>query len=142
MTNNTTTMNLSITFNFYFSCSHVSCIFALAVVLQFSTCWHCWKQEIAAITTSTWRDERTGTTRKNACDRETMRMMKIRAVIIFIIAQVVLAKEHTSGRSTNIVVEDRAIRHNRNIVTNSLSNRGLLKVIHMEGPAGNASLLA
>ena len=37
-------------------------------------------------------DKRTGTTRKNACDQETMRMMKIRAVIIFIIAQVVLAK--------------------------------------------------
>ena len=35
-------------------------------------------------------DKRTGTTRKNACDRETM--MKIRVVIIFIIAQVVLTK--------------------------------------------------
>ena len=35
-------------------------------------------------------DKRTGTTRKNACDRETM--MKIRAVITFIIAQVVLTK--------------------------------------------------
>ena len=33
-----------------------------------------------------------GTTRENACDRETMRMMKIRVVIMFIIAQVVLAK--------------------------------------------------
>ena len=37
-----------------------------------------------------WRDERTTTPRKNACNRETM--MKIRVVIIFIIAQVVLAK--------------------------------------------------
>ena len=35
---------------------------------------------------------RIGTTRKNACNRETMRMMKIRVVIIFMIAQVVLAK--------------------------------------------------
>ena len=31
-------------------------------------------------------------TRKNACNRETTRMMKIRVVIIFIIAQVALAK--------------------------------------------------
>ena len=52
----------------------------------------CWKQEITATTTSTWRDERTGTTRKNACNRETMRMMKIRAVMMFMIAQVALAK--------------------------------------------------
>ena len=43
-------------------------------------------------------DKRTGTTRKNACNRETM--MKIRVVIIFIIAQVVLTK-HTSRRSMN-----------------------------------------
>ena len=57
--------------------------------------------------TSTWRDEWTGTTRKNACNRETMRMMKIRVVIIFIIAQVALTK-HTSRRSVNTVVEDRA----------------------------------
>ena len=35
-------------------------------------------------------DKRTGTTRKNACSRETM--MKIRAVIMFIIAQVALTK--------------------------------------------------
>ena len=35
-------------------------------------------------------DKRTGTTRKNACKRETM--MKIRVVLIFIIAQVVLTK--------------------------------------------------
>ena len=52
-------------------------------------------------------DERTGTTRKNACDRETM--VKIRLAIIFVIAQVVLTK-HTSRRSISIVVEDRAIR--------------------------------
>ena len=36
----------------------------------------CWKQGFTATTTSTWRDEQTGTTRKNACDPETM--MKIR----------------------------------------------------------------
>ena len=46
---------------------------------------------------STWRKERTTTTGKNACNQETMR--KIIVVIIFIIAQVVLAKEHTSRRS-------------------------------------------
>ena len=61
----------------------------------------------------------TVTTRKNACNRETM--VKIRLAIIFIIAQVVLTK-HTSRRSINIVVEDRAIRYNRNIVTNCLPN--------------------
>ena len=58
--------------------------------------------------------EDTGTTRKNACNRETMRMMKIRVVIIFVIAQVVSIK-YTSRRSINITVEDRAIRCNRNI---------------------------
>ena len=52
-----------------------------------------------ATTTSTWRNERTATTRKNACNRETM--MKIRAVITFIIAQVALAREHASRRSTD-----------------------------------------
>ena len=52
-------------------------------------------------------DERTGTTRKNACNRETM--VKIRVAIIFVIAQVVLTKYYASRRSTNIVVEDRAI---------------------------------
>ena len=46
-----------------------------------------------------------------------MRMMKIRAVIIFIIVQAVLAKWHASRRSVNIAVKDRAIRCNRNIVT-------------------------
>ena len=50
----------------------------------------------------------TRTTRKNACDRETM--VKIRLAIIFIIAQVALTKYYASRRSTNIVVEDRAIR--------------------------------
>ena len=64
--------------------------------------------------------ERTGTTRKNAHDRETM--VKIRLAIIFIIAQVVLTKYHTSRRSTNAEVEDRAIRHNRNTETSGLSN--------------------
>ena len=49
-------------------------------------------------------DKRAGTTRKNACDRETM--MKIRVVIIFITAQVVLTKYHASRRSVNIEVED------------------------------------
>ena len=43
-----------------------------------------------ATATSTWRDERTRTTRKNACDRETK--MKIGLVMIFIIAQAALAK--------------------------------------------------
>ena len=38
-----------------------------------------------------------------------MRMMKIRAVMTFAIAQVALAKQHASRRSMNIVVEDRAI---------------------------------
>ena len=52
----------------------------------------CWKQRITASTTNTWRDEQTGTTRKNACNRETMRMMKIGAVMIFVIAQVASAK--------------------------------------------------
>ena len=58
-----------------------------------------------------WRDERTGTTRKNACIRETMRMMKIRAVIMFAIAQAALAKWHASRRSANIAVEDWAVCH-------------------------------
>ena len=48
--------------------------------------------------------EWTATTRKNACNRETM--MKIRAVITFIIAQVALAKQHTSRRSIDIVIID------------------------------------
>ena len=64
-------------------------------------------------------DKWTGTTRKNACNRETM--MKIRAVIIFIIAQVALAKQHASRRSANTEVEDRAIRCDRNTVTSCLS---------------------
>ena len=71
----------------------------------------------SATTTSAWRNERTGTTRKNACNRQTMRMTKIRVVIIFIIAQVALAKWHASRRSMNTAVEDRAIRCNRNTVT-------------------------
>ena len=50
----------------------------------------CWKQGITATAMSTWRDERTTTAGKNACKRETM--MKIRVGIIFIIAQVPLAK--------------------------------------------------
>ena len=49
-------------------------------------------------------------------------MMKIRAVIIFIIAQAALTKQHASRRSMNIAVEDRAIRCNRNMVINRLSN--------------------
>ena len=39
---------------------------------------------------SMWRNEQATTTGKNACNREAM--MKIRVVIIFIIAQVVLTK--------------------------------------------------
>ena len=69
---------------------------------------------IAQVVLAKWRDERTGTTRKNACNRETM--MKIRVVITFITAQAASAKWHASGRSMNMVVEDRAIRHNRNTV--------------------------
>ena len=64
-------------------------------------------------------DKRTGTTRKNACNRETM--VKIRLAIIFIIAQVVLTK-YTSSRFRSRIVEDRAIRYNRNIEANCLSN--------------------
>ena len=64
-------------------------------------------------------DKRTGTTRQNACNRETM--VKIRLAIIFIIAQVVLTK-HTSRRCRHRTVEDRAIRCNRNIEANCLSN--------------------
>ena len=45
-----------------------------------------------------------------------MRMMKIRAVAMFTTAQVALAKWHASRRSANLVVEDRAIRCNWNVV--------------------------
>ena len=65
---------------------------------------------------SMWRNEQTTTTtRENACNRETM--MKIRVVIIFIvIVQVVLAREHASRRSIDIVTAvDRAIRCNQNV---------------------------
>ena len=51
-----------------------------------------------------------------------MRMMKIRVVMMFAIAQVALAKWHASRRSVNIAVEDQAVRCNRNTVTSSLSN--------------------
>ena len=45
-------------------------------------------------------------------------MMKIRAVTTFTIAQVVLAREHASGRSVDMVnAADQAIRCNRNIGT-------------------------
>ena len=50
----------------------------------------CWKQGITATATSTWRDDQAATTRKNACNRETM--MKIRAVTTFATVQVALAK--------------------------------------------------
>ena len=66
-------------------------------------------------------DKRTGTTRKNACNRETM--VKIRLATTFAAAQVALTKQHASRRSANIAVEDRAIRHNRNIVASCLSNK-------------------
>ena len=78
--------------------------------------------------------KRTGTTRKNACDRETM--VKIRLAIIFIIAQVVLTK-HTSRRSTNIVVEDRAIRCNRNAEASCLSNKLLASISSSCWPRSN-----
>ena len=62
------------------------------------------------------------TTRKNACSQETM--MKKRSVIVFTIAQVALAKDHTSRRSIDIVnAVDRAIRCNQNTETQRLSNR-------------------
>ena len=48
-------------------------------------------------------------------------MVKIRLAIIFMIAQVVLTK-YTSRRFRSRIVEDRAIRCNRNIEANSLSN--------------------
>ena len=48
--------------------------------------------------------------------------MKIGVVMMFIIAQVVLAKEHDSRRSTDVMVADRAVRCNRKTVTNGLSN--------------------
>ena len=48
--------------------------------------------------------------------------MKIRAVMIFIIAQVVLAKQHASRRSMDMIAADRAVRCNGNIGANSLSN--------------------
>ena len=48
---------------------------------------------------------------------KTMRMMKIRAVTMFTIAQAALAKQHISRRSANTIVEDRAVRCNRNMVT-------------------------
>ena len=67
-----------------------------------------------------WRNEWTATTRKNACNRETM--MKIRITTIFAITQVALAREHASRRSI-VNTLDRAVRCNRNIVTNSLSNK-------------------
>ena len=51
-------------------------------------------------------------------------MVKIRLATMFAIAQVVLTKYYASRRSLNIVVEDRAIRYNRNIEANCLSNRG------------------
>ena len=71
-------------------------------------------------------DERTVTTRKNACNRETM--VKIRLAIIFIIAQVVLSK-YTSRRFRSRIVEARAIRDNRNIEANCLSNSVFGKLV-------------
>ena len=68
---------------------------------------------ITAIATSARRNERTTATGKNACTRETM--MKIRAVMMFMIAQVALAKQHTSRRSADTAdTAGRAIRHNPN----------------------------
>ena len=52
-----------------------------------------------------------------------MRMTKIRAVTMFVIAQVALAREHTSRRFANTTAADRVIRCNRNTVANSLSNK-------------------
>ena len=61
----------------------------------------CWKQGIATTATSTWRNERTATTRKNTCNQETM--MKIRVVMTFITVQAVLASGHVSSRSMDIL---------------------------------------
>ena len=71
--------------------------------------------------------KRTGTTRKNACDRETM--VKIRLATMFIIAQAVLTKQHASGRSTNIAVEDRAVRCNRNTEASCLETHHRIHLI-------------
>ena len=50
-------------------------------------------------------------------------MTKIRAAVpMFIIAQVALAREHTSRRAADVFEADRAVRHNWNTLTNSLSN--------------------
>ena len=54
-----------------------------------------------------------------------MRMMKIRVVIIFIIAQVVLAREHASRRSADMIAADRAVRCNRKPSLLSLVRRDL-----------------
>ena len=82
----------------------------------------CWKQQFATTATSTWRNEGAATTRKNACNRETM--MKIGAATAFAMAQAALAREHASRRSADAAnnTADRAVRCNRNTVTNSLSN--------------------
>ena len=55
------------------------------------------------------------------CNQETM--VKIRVVIMFTMAQAVLAREHTSRRSTDTAnATDRAIRCNWNVGTLRLSN--------------------
>ena len=54
-------------------------------------------ERITATTISTLNNEWTSVDRMHA-----MTMMKIRAVTTFIIAQVVLAREHTSRRSVDI----------------------------------------
>ena len=65
---------------------------------------------------SMWRNEWTTATRENARNRETT--MKIRAVMMFAIAQAVLAREHTSGRSVDTAnAADQAVQCNRNIRT-------------------------
>ena len=57
-------------------------------------------------------------------ERMHVTMMKIRAVMTFATAQVVLAREHTSGRPADAAhAADRAIRCNRSIDTRRLSNR-------------------
>ena len=49
-------------------------------------------------------------------------MTKIGAIITFATAQVALAREHTSRRAADVFEADRAVQHNWNTVTNSLSN--------------------
>ena len=66
---------------------------------------------------SAWRNERVSTKRKECMQPRDNDVMKIRAVIIFIIVQVV-SKEYTSRRSTDMAnALDRAVRCNLTAVS-------------------------